>query len=129
MADVGQGATIVLDGLGTLEATAIKVPDHAITAHDTTKLSDTVKQSAPGRVQDLGRLEGDLFVDDGTVPTIGWEGTATVTYPTPAGMTTPRVDVYTGFIDKVGGHTIEPDGLMRYSVSFVCNAVSHTAAA
>ncbi len=130
MADVGQSATIELVGLGALEPTAIKIPDRSVSALDITKLSDTEKQSLPGRIVDGGAVEGSLFVDDGETPTVGWQGVATVTYPIPSGMTSPRIDSYTGFIQKVGGHDIAPDGVMSYTVTFVVNSwSSHTDAA
>jgi len=122
-ADVGQGTTIELTGIGTFDAISLDVPELSITPHDVTKLSDTVKQSLPGRTTTIGMVKARGFVGDVETPTQGWEGTAVVTLPIPDGMTSARVYTYTGFVSRVGGFTVENDGVMSFDFDFTCNAV------
>lgn len=121
-ADVGQGATLELVGVGTFDATSITNPEVSVTSHDVTKLSDTERKSIPGRVKANGVLKARAFVGDGNEPTLGWEGDGVVTLPTPAGMTTPRSYTFGGFVSRIGEIQIEADGVMSYEFDFTVNS-------
>ena len=122
-ADVGQGSTTELVGVGLVEVESLDIPEQAITAHDTTVVSDTEQQFTPGRLKKNGMVKGKVFVgDEGTMPEIGWPGDILVTLPTPAGMTTPRSYTYGGFVSRVGGVTIQADGVLAYDFDFTVNS-------
>lgn len=127
-ADVGQGSQIELVGLGVFDVVSIEVPAESLTMHDVTKLSSTVRQQEPGRVLSIETLKCRGFVGQMTKPERGWQGTAVVTLPTPAGMTTPTIITYTGTVSRVGGFTLEADQTMSFDFDFVPNSVLETEA-
>lgn len=120
-ADVGQGTTLELSGVGSFEVTGVTIPERSITAHDVTKLSDTERTFIAGRVTANGSIRARCYLGDGNEPTLGWDGTAVVTLPTPEGMTTPRVLTYTGFVSRIGETQADPDGVLSYEFEFTVN--------
>lgn len=126
MADVGQGSTITLVGLGDFDAVSMTKPGRSITSHDVTKLSDTEAKSLPGRLVKNAMLKCRGHVGDGVEPTVGWEGTAILTLPIPAGMTTARSYTFTGFVSNVGDVQIDNDGVMFYDFDFTVNTADQT---
>jgi len=121
-ADVGQGTTLELDGVGAFEVTGVTIPEVSITAHDVTKLSDTERKFIPGRVKANGTIRARAFVGDGVEPTLGWSGDAVVTLPIPSGMTSARVLTYAGFVSRIGDVAVDPDGVLAYEFEFTVNA-------
>ncbi len=120
-ADVGQGTTLELTGVGSSDVTGVTIPERSITAHDVTKLSDTERTFIAGRVKANGTIRARAFVGDGNEPTLAWTGTAVVTLPTPEGMTTPRVLTFTGFVSRIGETQADPDGVLSYEFEFTVN--------
>lgn len=121
-ADVGQGTTFELVGIGTFDVASITIPEQSITAHDATVLTDTERQNVPGRVKANGVIKARVFVGNGSEPTLSWEGDAVVTLPTPAGMTTPRTLTFGGFVSRIGEVTVDSDGLLSYEFDFTVNS-------
>lgn len=121
-ADVGQGTTIELVGIGLFEAESLTLPEASITPHDVTKLTDTERQYIPGRIKANGNVKARAFVGDGSEPTLGWEGDCVVTLPIPDGMTTPRTLTFGGFVSRIGETSVDKDGVMSYEFDFTVNS-------
>lgn len=121
-ADVGQGTTLELVGVGTFDVVSITVPEVSVTEHDVTKLSDTERKKLAGRIKANGNLKARAFVGDGNEPTLGWEGDAVVTLPTPSGMTTPRSYTLGGFVSRIGEVQVDADGVLSYEFDFAVNS-------
>jgi len=120
-ADVGQGTTLELVGLGTFNVSGLTIPEVAITAHDVTRLSDTERRFIPGRVKANGTIRARGYVGEDLEPTVGWAGEALVTLPVGVGMTSPRSYRYAGFVSRVGEVTADPDGVLSYEFEFTVN--------
>jgi len=103
MADVGTGTTIVFaTSAFTAEVMNINGSDISRPDINTTNMATTGYQTyIPGRLVEGGSIELEINFDpDSIPPDTGASELITITFPLPAGQTTPADVAFTGYINS-----------------------------